>query len=304
MRPPFLIAFDITGRCNLRCLHCYNDSGAGKSDMNESEIKTAVQRIIRLKPMEVCVCGGEPLLSPYCFDIIEKLRPNVGKLMMVSNGFLIDEGVAKRIVAAGMDSVQISLDGAYAYQHDSLRGVNGAFYRAVAAIRNLKNVNVETLSVAMILNKTNYKSLEDFFTLCEKLGADAVHIMQMLPLGRGENAAKDLGLKDEEIFEFCRDFTMLRPLYEDKFAIEWNDPVGSSKFVFNRSKRFMSPFSLSVRANGDVVTDPYFPFKLGNILENDFEETLPLKLAEVWNDAKTAAKVSRLNNVFDFEDML
>lgn len=300
MRPPFLIAFDITGRCNLRCLHCYNDSGAGKGDMNAEEIEIAVQKIVRLKPMEICICGGEPLLSPFLFDIIAKLRPNAAKLMMVTNGFFMDEEIAKKLANSGIDTVQISLDGANSFQHDSFRGAKGAFDRAVSAIKTLKNAKIQTVAVAMILNKLNCNSLKDFFALCEKIGVDAIHIMQMLPLGRGVGVTANLSPSDEETFRFCRELTKLRRVYESKFSIEWNDPVGSSKFVFNRSKNLGSPFSFSVRANGDVVTDPYFPFEIGNILEDDFEETLPLKLIEIWNDTKIAAKFLRLNTIYDF----
>ena len=300
MRPPFLIAFDITRRCNLRCLHCYNDSGAGDGDMNAREIETAVEKIIRLKPMQICLCGGEPLLSPFLFDIIAKIRPKVRNLMMVSNGFLIDWNMAKRLVNAGIDSLQISLDGAFSWQHDSFRGVGGSFYHAVSAIKNLKRAGMKTVSVAIIINKMNCSSIGDFLSLCAEIGADAVHIMQMLPLGRGKDAVTNLSLSDEEIFRFCREMARLKPIYEGKMSVEWKDPVGSSQFIFNRGQKLNAPFSLAIRSNGKVLIDPYLPFDVGNILDADWKTELSHRLNLLWSDEKMTAELSRLCNLYDF----
>lgn len=327
---PYLVSLDVTNRCNLACLHCYNDSGTGAGDMYDDPPRGSVQKIaanlsearishsgatmmtveelllvaekiIALSPLQVCLCGGEPILCPSLFEVIHRLRPHVGKLVMVSNGFLIDEKMAARLVAGGIDSIQISLDGAFSWQHDSFRGVKGAFDRAVAAVKNLKHAGMGEVAASMILNKINHLSLARFLPLCASIGVDSVRIMEMLPLGRGAGIWRHLSVDAGETFHFCRELSHLLPIYSEHMSVEWLNPAASSRFVFHRGARLRSPLSLSIRADGEVRLDPYLPFSVGNILREDFHEKLSERLAAIWDDQEVCERISRLYSAKDFE---
>ena len=140
MHGPIMVSFDITQRCNLRCVHCFNNSGdqAPNADMPRDTKLAIARQVAEMHPFNVCLCGGECLCSPELFEIMDILRPHVAKLSMVSNGWLISKKMAKQLAEHGLDLAQISIDGANAWQHDSFRGVMGSFERATAAVRNLK----------------------------------------------------------------------------------------------------------------------------------------------------------------------
>ena len=145
------VALNISDRCNLRCLHCYNASGEGICrDMNLEGLKHAADLLLKLKPLNICICGGEPLCSPHLMPLLDYLKSRVPQISMVTNGYLMDEQTAQKLVACGVRSVQVSLDGAYAWQHDTLRGREGAFDRAINAIRLLRQAHMPQVMVSIL----------------------------------------------------------------------------------------------------------------------------------------------------------
>ena len=191
---PIMVSFDVTSRCNLRCVHCFNDSGseAPFTDL-PPEVKLEIARqVAAIHPHNVCLCGGETLCCPNLLEIMDVLRPAVGKLSMVSNGFLMTREKAAELHAHGMDLMQISIDGANAWQHDSFRGVQGSFDRATAAVRNLVEAGISTVDVSLVPNRLNYRSLADYLAMCRDLGVHQVRMMPFLPSGRGKSIGRTL----------------------------------------------------------------------------------------------------------------
>ncbi|HPD60977.1 MAG TPA: hypothetical protein PKV48_04350, partial [Thermodesulfobacteriota bacterium] len=56
---PFSVVFEITDRCNLKCLHCYQENG-GKEELNFHEIKVILDDLEKLGTLKVTLTGGEP----------------------------------------------------------------------------------------------------------------------------------------------------------------------------------------------------------------------------------------------------
>lgn len=299
---PKLVAFDLTTRCNLHCIHCYNESGRAYTDeLTKEEMHRVVEELARLQPVQVCLCGGEPLLSPYLFQVIERLRFHVGRLAMVSNGFFIDAEMAERLVAAGVSTVQISLDGAEAWQHDSFRGMTGAFDRAIQAIQQLKRAGMKQVAVSLIPNQLNLDSLEAYFSLCSSLGVDIVRMMPMLPSGRGGRlAAQRLALDASGQFQCCRSIERARQQYADISIIEWTDPVASVQWLWKVSRKSDCPLSFSLKADGWVALDSYLPFVVGNVRDTALEALYGKRLSDAWKSSAVQHCVESIHCVNDF----
>ena len=94
---PFAVTFTVTRRCNYLCRHCYNMSGNNiAEELTDDELLSIAKQIADLHPTDVCLCGGEPLVrGNVIYDIIKILNGNCGSINIVSNGFLIDDDVAK-----------------------------------------------------------------------------------------------------------------------------------------------------------------------------------------------------------------
>jgi MoaA/NifB/PqqE/SkfB family radical SAM enzyme len=109
--------------------------------------------------------GGEPLLKDGILDLVAFASQKGFTTVMVSNGFLIDERMAKRIAGSGLDVISISLDSLDAHTHDFLRGQKGAHQRAIEAIGYLNKhraKSVSLLSVIMGLNLDHLIELTDW----------------------------------------------------------------------------------------------------------------------------------------------
>src|SRR5215470_12486595 len=140
---PYLIALNLTKRCNLKCDHCYLDattkSAGGDDELSTEECFRLIDQIAEVnKGCLLVITGGEPLVRP---DILDIARYAVKLGFMVvfgTNGMLIDDRMAKRLVDIGVMGVGISIDSLDPAKHNKFRGVPGAWEGAVAGIEASK----------------------------------------------------------------------------------------------------------------------------------------------------------------------
>ncbi len=96
-------------RCNLSCAYC-NEYDEVSKPVSLEEMHRRVDDLGRLGTSIITISGGEPLLHPELDDIIRRIR-KVGALAgMITNGYLLVPERIKRLNAAGLDHMQISID--------------------------------------------------------------------------------------------------------------------------------------------------------------------------------------------------
>ncbi|MCD6590937.1 MAG: radical SAM protein, partial [Candidatus Aenigmarchaeota archaeon] len=129
---PFLVVWDITCACNLKCKHCYATAGRPLPDeLTTEEAKQAIDKLDRAGVPIIAFSGGEPLVRPDIFELSRYAADKGIYVAMATNGTLITKETVKKMKKSGIQFVQISLDGADAKTHDGFRGVPGAFDRTV-----------------------------------------------------------------------------------------------------------------------------------------------------------------------------
>lgn len=298
---PALLSLDVTKRCNLRCLHCYNESGdPNERDLSETEIMALLPKILELHPENVCLCGGEPLLFRPLTDVIDCLKTNgVITVSMVSNGYLMTPDLAEKLVKHGLSQIQISLDGAFSWQHDSLRGMDGAFDRAVSSIRMLKNAGIPLVMVSMLPDKLNQHSLPEYFELCRSLGVNAIRMMPYLPMGRGHGIGRSLLLSDEEYFHLLRTFVTLKERYRTVLMANWLDPVRTVRAAF--TDEIPAGYSMCIRSDGSVAADSYLPFTFGNVRDESPLSIYRRMVQEETTSSEIRQRVLSTHQLFDLE---
>jgi len=111
-------------------------------------------------PRELVFSGGEPLLRKDIFELIRFGADKGFKTLMPSNGYLIDENMAKRIADSGLKEIFISLDSMNSKTHDFLRGVEGAHDRVMQAFDNLrKHCPQLRIGIITVISGINYKEI-------------------------------------------------------------------------------------------------------------------------------------------------
>jgi len=186
--PLRLVAWEVTRRCNLACVHCR--AAATENDYPGELEKSACLRLLDdiacLGAPVVILTGGEPLLRNDILDLVSYGTKRGLRMVMATNGTLLTKEIVQDLKEAGIRRVSVSLDGPDAEAHDRFRGVTGAFAGAMQGIEILKDGNVE-VQINSTITDQNFSSLAPLHELAVKIGAKAHHIFLLVPVGRGRD---------------------------------------------------------------------------------------------------------------------
>lgn len=300
---PIMISLDITQKCNLKCVHCFNNSGSSVSDeLSDKEIIDVANQIAELHPHNVCLCGGETLCRENIFDIIDTLRGNVTKISMVSNGYKMDFETAKRLVDSGVSHIQISLDGKDCYQHDTFRGVKGSFDRAVNAIKNVKKCGINRLAVSLVPNKLNYKTIDEYIDLCYELEINDVRMMPFLPSGRGRSIGRNLLLNNIEYFYLIEKVKSKKREYANIMNVEWGDPLDHMRRMPFNAEYGLQTYCMEVKSNGDITVTTYLPIVVGNCRKYTLKTYWDNGYDLIWKNKEVVKYIDKIQCIYDLED--
>lgn len=136
---PLFIAWQLTNRCQGRCISCCEESGPDKAwrdELTRDEALRLARAIVDAGVPYVAFGGGEPLGVPFCWEIFEVLAQGGVRVKLETDGSRIDEAAADRLAALSVDCIQISLDGATAGTHERMRP-GSSFGAALAAVERL-----------------------------------------------------------------------------------------------------------------------------------------------------------------------
>ena len=180
--------WECTTRCNLHCRHCGSDCKdcSGEKDMPFEDFLQALDTIPaaeRAPHFTVVLTGGEPLLRADLPEIGKTLRKRGVGWSMVSNGWLYDEAMHRRLMAAGMGALTISLDG-LEEDHDWMRGRNGSYERAQNAIAIAARQPRLNFDVVTCVNQRNLPYLQEIHYTLANLGVKQWRIFTIIPIGR------------------------------------------------------------------------------------------------------------------------
>jgi MoaA/NifB/PqqE/SkfB family radical SAM enzyme len=126
---PRLIFWELTKGCNLRCIHCRASATelSSPNDLSTQAAQDIIDQIAAVSSPILVLSGGEPLFRKDIFQLAQYGTDKGLRVALATNGTLVTEEVAHKIVASGVKRVAISLDGIDAATHDRFRGIPGAF---------------------------------------------------------------------------------------------------------------------------------------------------------------------------------
>lgn len=298
---PYEISIDITNKCNLRCLHCYNQSGDNvciNDELTDEELIRLINETIKMKPINVCLAGGEPLLrKELVFEILGLLSKNNILSSMVSNGLLLDEETANELKKAGINRLQISLDGLET-SHDRLRDKIGAFKSAMKCIDILKDKGISTY-LGFVPTKWGIGDFEEIFKIAIQKKVKCIRTQYIMPNGRGMLNFDSIRPSDLDYKILVNKIHMLRRQAVKEnlgITIDWDDPV--QHFIDISEFKSIYP-QIHIKSNGYVTFTPYLPVSFGNIKNNSLTELVESKLLEAVSNEKFVEICSKIRCVDD-----
>ena len=221
---PRTIDWQLTYACQLRCTHCYTESGRRASrKLPRRQLLRIADTLVTMQVECVLIVGGEPLLIPELFEIIERLRAGGLKVVCYTNGLDITEERARQFARLGAE-VHVSLDGATPEMNDAIRGRRGAFGEtmrgltvldAVAAERRAQGQPRFRFGLDVVLVRSNFSQVHDICSgIAAKLGElAALSLGAVIPIGlASEEAFAGRELLTEQQLQLLRDPAFIESL--------------------------------------------------------------------------------------------
>ena len=211
LHPLRTLFWECTLRCNMSCRHCGSDCKVQPEvkDMPAEDFLRVIDKItphVNTHELFIIFTGGEALLRPDLEEVGRELYHREYPWGVVTNGFLLDEKRLDSLMASGMHSITVSLDG-FEQQHNWIRRHPQSFERATQAIRLLAERKDILWDVVTCVNPQNYPYLSEFKDYLVSLGVPAWRLFSIFPMGRAAHDP-DLQLSDEQfrgILDFIKE---------------------------------------------------------------------------------------------------
>ncbi|MEN8129545.1 MAG: radical SAM protein [Pseudomonadota bacterium] len=190
-QPLYLLAINLTRRCNLACDHCYLDAQTlqrgSVNELSSEEVCTTLDEVARLKTgTMVVLTGGEPLVRRDLEDMINH-GANLGLPMVVgTNGTLLTERRVRSLKQAGTLGVGISVDSLDPQYHDRFRGKPGCWAKTMAGIEHCRAQQL-TFQIHFSITEHNAHELAAIIDFSRSAGAKVLNVFFMVCTGRGES---------------------------------------------------------------------------------------------------------------------
>ena len=289
---PKWIAWEITRRCNLHCVHCRSSSQlevGGHPDFSLDEAKRVLDDIRSYASPVVVLSGGEPLLRSDVFDIAAYGTGLGLRMCLATNGSLVTADTCRQITESGIRMVSLSLDGSTAAVHDDFRNQPGAFEGVMNATRLFNAHNIDFL-VNSSFTKRNQDEAPKIHQLVKSLGATAWYLFMIVPTGRGEEIMAELIPPDE--YEAMLNWHYDMEKEEDELLVRPTCAPQYYRVVLQRAKEEGEKFKrrtlkfstggskgclagqliCMIDVDGNVLPCSYFPLPAGNIRTQSFRE--------------------------------
>ncbi|RPF42474.1 radical SAM protein with 4Fe4S-binding SPASM domain [Thermodesulfitimonas autotrophica] len=186
-----VVVWNSTRACNLRCRHCYASAtpGPAEGELTTAEAQRFIDGLAEANVPVLLFSGGEPLLRPDFFELVNYARERGIRPVISTNGTLITREVAQRIKEAGVGYVGISLDGLEEL-NDRMRAVKGAYKLALTGIKNCVAVG-QRVGLRFTITRENYQDVAAIFDLVEQEEINRVCFYHLVTVGRGRNLREE-----------------------------------------------------------------------------------------------------------------
>lgn len=263
------LELELSRQCNLRCIYCYASSGkALPNELDLSEIKSIVDQAAEMGARKIIILGGgEPLLYPHLFDVIEHID-SLGLVMdLFTNGLSLTEEIAAKLFELKV-GVVIKMNSRDPETQDFLGGRKGTYagiMRGVALLKEAGYPNeTHSLGIETIICRQNYEELPELWRWARMEGI-VPYVEAMTMQGRAREYP-ELEVSPEEVKAM---FEELARIDRDEFLCDWtpHPPLAASQCGRHE-------YSCTVTSTGDVQPCPGVSVSVGNIRKESLKQIL------------------------------
>lgn len=286
-RIPLSGSFDLTHRCNFRCVHCYLGDRSDRmlhEEMSTKHVVSVLDQITEAGCLYFLITGGEPLLRKDFPEIYRHAKEKGLLISIFTNGTLITDNLLDLFHDLPPRVVEISLYGATSATYEKITGVPGSYKKCINGIERLLdyNINVRLKTVLMTVNSHEFFDIE---TMAKDYGVKFRFDAALFPCFNGNKSPLDLRVSPEDAIE-------------KEFSDE--ERVSGWKKLFERFK--VQSFSENLYSCGAGVTgfhiDPYGTLKPCLMINNITYNLTQGSFLTGWNEAISKIRDKKAGKIF------
>ena len=275
---------ELTSHCNLKCKHCYNNSGKNEYKLCLNKLQTLTDGLIKYNCSTIFISGGEPLLYEDLDKVFEIMAGRF-TVRLVTNGTLLNEESAKKLCQY-VDEFQISIDGTSENEHDKIRGI-GTFKKAIRGISYLNDKGKKIITNTVVLGNNN-NNIKKFIDLLKTYKVGEINFRLLNNIGRAKENQLASTFTYKQYDELCS--IIENKNKEEKIQISLNKAPSGECPILNDDM----PLHIRIDFKGDVFLCQRFLdslFSIGNINYQNLESMLVseeyIKLIHMLDNAKS-----------------
>lgn len=288
---PLYVGWQLTNECNLSCLHCIEESGPGKAFQDELSREEALEVLGRLAHAQVpylSFSGGEPLLHPAFWELVQGAAARGMDVKIETNGHLLSSEDCLRLGRLGVKAVQVSLDGAASASYEKLRA-GGSWEKALQAIRGLRCAGAP-VEVNFSPTKFNVREIGRAVDLAFELGAIGFYTGKTIIAGNAGRTREIIEPGPEQYAEFFKTLREKAGEYKGRMRVCCHE-MG---LIEELKYRLENPAALFIiLPNGKVKLINALPFVCGDLKTQSLQEVWA-RFLEAWKDPRVGAFADRL----------
>lgn len=192
LQAPLFVTMAVTYRCNYRCGMCDFPERADPEFLSSEKIISTLRSFAKKGTVAVGLTGGEPTLRKDLEEIVRQAKSMGLIVHLNTNGSALSTDRSRSLLTTGLDSINLSLDGARPETHNRLRGVEDSFSDVVNTVARLVSLRDEMrlptrIRLVMAISPDNADEIVDLVALASRIKADGVGFLPVHPLP-GESA--------------------------------------------------------------------------------------------------------------------
>ena len=289
-----VVVWNCTKACNLNCVHCYSQSNARQApdELTTEQGKELLTDLAEFGAPVVLFSGGEPLMRKDLFELAPFAREKGMRVVISTNGTLIDKQAAEKLKKIDVSYVGVSFD-AIMETNDNFRRTKGAFERALQGIRNCQDAGIK-VGLRFTITKHNNDDIPAIFDLIKDENIPRVCFYHLVYSGRGsEIQAEDLSHDEtRKTVDLIIDKTAEFHKAGKKIEVLTVDNHADGVYLYMRMKRENHPRAEEVMEllkmnggnstgigigcvswNGDIHPDQFWRYySFGNVKERKFSD--------------------------------
>lgn len=294
---PFIVIWEVTRACALRCLHCRAEAQyyRNPNELSFEEGKDLIDQIYNMGNPLLVFTGGDPLMREDLYDLADyAIKKGLRVSMTPSATPKVTKKAIEQAKDVGLSRWAFSLDGYNAEIHDYFRGTKGSFDRTINAIKYLHELEIP-IQINTTVSRYNLDTLNDMAALVEQLGAVLWSVFFLVPTGRGKSSDIISPEQHEEVLHWLYDLrktssfdiktteahhyrrVVIQRKVEERQAgnselLTWNP--STDKDIIGRAPRGVNDGNgfVFISHLGEIYPSGFLPLDCGNVRETPLAE--------------------------------